>query len=101
MASPVHPPAPPLDAQAPRSRLARWLDRHAHPESRTFRYLDLARPLIQLPAFSGLLVLVVQVREANITARRDAYNRDDLARYAGEVALRAAPAASEGTAMAL
>ncbi len=78
------------------------LDRHACPESRTFRYLDLARPPIQVPAVAGLLVLVVQLREANITTRWDAYNRDDLARYADEVgdevALRVAPAASRGTA---
>jgi hypothetical protein len=99
MASPTHPPAPPLDARAPRSWLARWLDRHAHPNSRNFPYLDLALPLILVPAVAGLLVLVVQLREANITARWEAYNRDDLARYAGEVvadhvALRAAPAAS-------
>ena len=67
--------APPPDADPPRSALARWLDRHAHPESRTFRYLDLARALIQVLAVVGLLGLVVQLREANITARRDAYNR--------------------------
>jgi hypothetical protein len=65
---------PPV-AQPPRSGLARWLDRHAHPESRTFRYLDLARALIQVLAVAGLLGLVVQLREANITAKRDAYNR--------------------------
>lgn len=67
--------APPPDAQPPRSRLTQWLDRHAHPESRTFRYLDLARALIQVLAVVGLLALVVQLREANITAKRDAYNR--------------------------
>src|SRR5215216_6830653 len=63
------------DAHRPRMRLTRWLDRHTHPESRTFRYLDLARALIQVLAVAGLLGLVVQLREANITAKRDAYNR--------------------------
>ena len=42
---------------------------------RTFRYLDLARALIQVLAVAGLLGLVVQLREANTTAKRDAYNR--------------------------
>ena len=63
------------DAQPPGSGLTHWLDRHAHPESRTFRYLDLARALIQVLAVVGLLALVVQLREANFTAKRDAYNR--------------------------
>ena len=66
--------SPPV-VQPPRLGLTRWLDRHAHPESRTFRYLDFARALIQVLAIAGLLGLVVQLREANITAKRDAYNR--------------------------
>src|SRR3954470_1079113 len=61
--------APPA-AQPPRLGLTRWLDRHAHPESRTFCYLDLARALIQVLAIAGLLGLIVQLREANITATR-------------------------------
>lgn len=67
--------APPPDAHPPRRRLTGWLDQHAHPESRTFRYLDLVRALIQVLAVAGLLGLVVQLREANTTAKRDAYNR--------------------------
>ena len=69
------PPAQPPDDQPPRLRLVRWLDRHAHPESRTFRYLDLVRAATQVLTVAGLLALVVQLHQANITARRDAYNR--------------------------
>jgi hypothetical protein len=65
----------PPGAPRPRSGLARWLDRHAHPESRTFRYLDLIRAVTQVLTIAGLLGLVVQLREANITAKRDAYSR--------------------------
>jgi hypothetical protein len=59
----------------PGSRLARWLDRHAHPESRTFRYLDLVRAVTQVLTLAGLVALVLQLHQANITAKRDAYNR--------------------------
>src|SRR5688500_7791535 len=69
------PDAPPPEAQPPRSRLAQWLDRHAHPESRTSRYLELVRSVAQVLAVAGLLTLGVQLYQANITARRDAYNR--------------------------
>ena len=69
------PPAQPPDEQPPRSRLTQWLDRHAHPESRTFRYLDLIRTVTQVLTIAGLLALVVQLHQANITAKRDAYNR--------------------------
>jgi hypothetical protein len=63
------------DAPPPSSGLARWLDRHAHPQSRTFRYLDLLRAVTQVLTLAGLLALVVQLHQANITAKRDAYNR--------------------------
>ena len=66
--------APP-DAQPPSSRLARWLDLHAHPQSRTYRYLDLVRAVTHVLTLAGLLALVRQLHQANITARRDAYNR--------------------------
>jgi hypothetical protein len=74
--APSHPghSAPP-DAQPPGSRLARWLDRHAHPQSRTFRYLDLVRAVTHVLTLAGLVALVVQLHQANITAKRDAYNR--------------------------
>ena len=79
--------SPPV-AQPPRLGLTRWLDRHAHPESRTFRYLDFARALIQVLAIAGLLGLVVQLREANITAKRDAYNRSvDVALLVSQIEL--------------
>ena len=71
------PPAPPPDAQPPRSGLARWLDRHAYPGSRIFRCLDLARAVTQVLTVAGLIALVVQLHQANITARRDAHNRSD------------------------
>jgi hypothetical protein len=64
------------DGVPPRGfRFAQWLDRHTHPESRTSRYLDFARSVTQVLAVAGLLALVVQLHQANITARRDAYNR--------------------------
>ncbi len=69
------PSTPPLDEQPPRPRLTHWLDQHAHPESRTFRYLDLVRAVTQVLTVAGLLALVVQLHQANITARREAYNR--------------------------
>src|SRR4051812_28338247 len=69
----MRPPAPP-DAPRPRHSLARWLDRQADPASRTYRYLDFARSITQVLAVAGLLALVVQLREANTAARRDAYN---------------------------
>jgi hypothetical protein len=67
---------PPDPSDVPRShtRLTLWLDRQASPESRTYRYLDLARSITQVLAVAGLLALVVQLREANNAARRDAYN---------------------------
>jgi hypothetical protein len=37
----LRPTPPPPDDQPPRSRLTQWLDRHAHPESRTFRHEDM------------------------------------------------------------
>ena len=69
------PPLEPSDAQPPRSGLARGLDRHAHPGSRIFRYLGLARAVTQVLTVAGLIALVVQLRQANITARREAHNR--------------------------
>ena len=73
--STVLPSTPPPDDRPPCSRLPHWLDQHAHPEPRTFRYLDLVRAVIQVPTVAGLLALVAQLHHANITARRDAYNR--------------------------
>lgn len=67
--------APRSDAPPPNSRLVQWLDRHAHPESRTFRYLDLIRAVTQVLTLAGLVALVLQLHQANITAKRDAYNR--------------------------
>jgi hypothetical protein len=66
------PSTPPPDDQPPRSRLTHRLDRHAHPESRTFRYLDFVRAVTPVLTLAGLLALVVQLHQANITARRDA-----------------------------
>ena len=45
------------------------------PGSRTIRDLDPVRAVTQIPTVAGLLALVVQLHQANITARRDAYNR--------------------------
>jgi hypothetical protein len=73
--STLGPAPPPPDAPPPHPRLTHWLDRHAHPESRTFRYLDLIRAVTQVLTLAGLIALVVQLHQANITAKRDAYNR--------------------------
>jgi hypothetical protein len=55
--------------------MVRWLDRHAHRDSRTSRYLEFFRSITQVLTVAGLLALVVQLHQANTTARRDAYNR--------------------------
>jgi hypothetical protein len=65
---------PPTDPP-PRSWLTQWLDRHAHRDSRTSRYLEFFRSITQVLTVAGLLALVVQLHQANITARRDAYSR--------------------------
>jgi hypothetical protein len=69
------PSTPRPDDQPPHSRLTHWLDRHAHPESRTFRDLDLVRAVTWVLTVAGLLALVVPLHPANITAGRDADNR--------------------------
>jgi hypothetical protein len=69
------PPKRPPRANAPRSRLTAWLDRHAHPESRVSRYLTFAHSAIGLLGLAGLLALVVQLHEANVATRRDVYSQ--------------------------
>ena len=69
------PPKQPPRADSPRSGLAAWLDRHAHPESRTSRYFTFAHSILQLLGLAGLLGLLVQLHEANVATRRDVYSR--------------------------
>ena len=69
------PPKRPPRARSPRSGLVRWLDRHAHPESRASRYLSFAHAVIGLLGLAGLLGLLVQLHEANTATRRDVYSR--------------------------
>ena len=71
MLPPKHPPR----ADSPRSGLAAWLDRHAHPESRTSRYFNFAHSILQLLGLAGLLGLLVQLHEASVATRRDVYSR--------------------------
>ncbi|MFN8594144.1 MAG: hypothetical protein U0031_22030 [Thermomicrobiales bacterium] len=68
------PPEPPPDTETVRG-VRSWLDRHAHRESRTRRYLELVQAVASVLTFGGVVGLLWQVQQANTTARRVSYDQ--------------------------
>ena len=69
------PPKRPPGLRPRRAGVVRWLDRHAHPDSRAWRYLHLAQALVGVLGVVGLLAVAAQLRETNEAAKRDAHGR--------------------------
>lgn len=68
-------PSEPADQEASSSGFRKWLDRHAHRDSRTRHYLEFVQAITSLLTLGGVLGLLWQVNEANETARRAVYDQ--------------------------